>query len=174
MSGAPSKTGRDVVNQASLSHYKAEQDLEKEDGHVISSRAAKTIFDLDILTHQAIQKSKTGLSDELRQISITDTDDPEHWTTQVPEYFDLMDVRKPPSKYVQDKFQQVVNEAFITRRSLEKNMSRRELVAFDKVLAKYLQPENLLKRLEQTIEDDYSFLWTTRQAFEHERNRKSS
>lgn len=55
-----------------------------------------------------------------------------------------MDVRLKPEKYVADKLQEVVNEAFETRRKLERNMNRRELLALDKVLAKYLEPETLL------------------------------
>ena len=60
----------------------------------------------------------------------------------------------------------MIVEAFETRKKLEKNMSRRELVAFDRVLAKYLVPENIMKRLEQKIEEDYSSLYACRQLFE--------
>ena len=38
-------------------------------------------------------------------------------------------------------------------------MSRRELLAFDKVLSRYLEPENLLKRLEASIQEDYSLVF---------------
>ena len=86
----------------------------------------------------------------------------------------MMDVRKAPEKYVADKLQLVVNEAFEVRRKLERNMSRRELVAFDKVLAKYLEPENLIARLEATIEDDYSLIFHGRQEIEQNRNLESS
>lgn len=41
-------------------------------------------------------------------------------------------------------------------------MSRRELVAFDKVLAKYLEPANLLKRLDAAIDEDYSAVFQGR------------
>ena len=51
-----------------------------------------------------------------------------------------------------------MNEAFETRRSLEKNMSRRELLAFDKVLSKYLQPANVLAKLEASIAENYSLI----------------
>lgn len=51
-----------------------------------------------------MQKGKSGLSDDLRKLSIADTEHPDHWTTQVPEYFDTMDVRKKPELYVKDKF----------------------------------------------------------------------
>lgn len=77
-----------------------------------------------------------------------------------------MDVRQKPEKYLEEKLQQVVDEAFETRSKLERNMSRRELVAFDKVLAKYLEPENLLKRLETSIEEDYSLVFQGREMIE--------
>jgi len=43
-----------------------------------------------------MQNGKSGLSDHLREVSIADTEDPEFYTTQVPEHFDLMDVRLKP------------------------------------------------------------------------------
>ena len=132
-----------------------------EERHILP-RQAKNIFDLDVLTHQAIQDGKSGLSDRLRQLSITDTENPEHWTTQIPEHFDVMDVRLKPEKYIQNKLQQVVDEAFLARRKLERNMSRRELLAFDKVLAKYLEPQTLLRRLEAAVEEDYSAIFQGR------------
>ena len=98
------------------------------------AKSAKTIFEIDVIVHKVLQKGKSGLSDSLRKLSIADTDHEEHWTTQVPEYFETMDVRKPPQKYVADKMQEVVGEAFEVRRKLERNMNRRELLAFDKVL----------------------------------------
>lgn len=74
-----------------------------------------------------------------------------------------MDVRKPPEKYVADKLQQVVTEAFEVRRKVEKNMSRRELFAFDRVLAQYLEPKSLVKHLDQEIEKDYSLIFQGKQ-----------
>ena len=81
----------------------------------------------------------------------------------MPQYFEHMDVRKPPKKYVEDKLQAVVDEAFEVRRKVKKNMSRRELLAFDKVLAKYLEPKNFLKRLRTAVEQDYSLIFQGKQ-----------
>ena len=53
-------------------------------------------------------------------------------------------------------------------------MSRRELVAFDKVLAKYLEPENLLKRLESSIEEDYSLVFQGREMIEQAQQNASA
>lgn len=58
--------------------------------------------------------------------------------TQIPEYFDKFDAKKPTDLYVKDKLTEIIKDAFDTRRKLEKNMSRRELVAFDQVLRRYL------------------------------------
>ena len=92
----------------------------------------------------------------------------------MPEHFDLMDVRLKPEKYVKNKLQQVVDEAFEARRKLERNMSRRELIAFDKVLAKYLEPKTLMKRLDAAIEEDYSAVFQGRQIVEQGTNRAST
>ena len=77
----------------------------------------------------------------------------------MPEHFERMDVRNPPENYVASKLQEIVGESFEVRQKLERNMSRRELIAFDKVLSKFLQPENLLKRLEASIQEDYSLVF---------------
>ena len=45
-------------------------------------------------------------------------------------------------------------------------MNRRELVAFDKVLSKYLEPENVLKRVKTSIAEDYSMINHGRQMHE--------
>jgi len=76
----------------------------------------------------------------------------------VPEFFEVMDVRKKPKQYVEEKVQEIVNEAFEVRRKLERKMSRRELIAFDKVLSKYLEPDNVLNRVEASIATDYSMI----------------
>lgn len=61
--------------------YKLEQDVDKAPEPYMKATAAKKIFELDVLTQQAIQKSKSGLSDSLRELSIADTDHDEHYTT---------------------------------------------------------------------------------------------
>ena len=132
--------------------------------------SGKKILDLDLLTHNAIEKGKSGLSDELRQISIADTEHDDYWTTQVPEYFEDCDVRKPPKKVVEGILEGIVVEAFETRKKMEKNMSRRELVAFDKVLSKYLQPENILAKVEASIAEKYRLINQGRQRVELEEN----
>lgn len=57
----------------------------------------------------------------------------------------------------------MVTEAFEVRRKVEKNMSRRELLAFDRVLAQYLEPKSLVKRLDEAIEQEYSHIFQGKQ-----------
>lgn len=87
-----------------------------------------------------------------------DTEHPDYFRTQIPEYFHLFDVRKPADKYVEDKLFVMVVELFEIRAELEKSMTRKELVAFDKVFAKHLQHERLMPRLAEAINQDYNFI----------------
>jgi len=53
-------------------------------------------------------------------------------------------------------------------------MSRRELLAFDKVLAQYLEPQTLLKRLEASVDEDYSAIFQGRQIVEQAKQRETA
>jgi len=96
-----------------------------------------------VITQQTLQRGKNGLNEQLRTMSISETEHPDYYLTQIPEHFDSYDVRKSPSDYIQDKLYEVVSEAFGTRRKVEKQMNRRDLLAFDAVLAKYLERDNI-------------------------------
>lgn len=52
-------------------------------------------------------------------MSIKETEHPDFFKTQVPEYFELYDVRKPAKQYVDDKLMMVIREAFEVRAGLE-------------------------------------------------------
>ena len=110
----------------------------KEDGHNFGDASFKDLMDLDTAYSRAVQKGKNGLSETLRKLSISETDHPDWYTTQVPDYFDEADVRKPPGQVVDDIMHRLIVEAFDVRFKMEKKMSRKELLAFDKVLAKQL------------------------------------
>jgi hypothetical protein len=71
-------------------------------------------------------------------------------------------VRKPAKQYVDDKLMMVIREAFDVRAGLEQKMTRAELVAFDKVLARYLQKDKLMPRVQRSIQDDYNALHQTK------------
>lgn len=67
-----------------------------------------------------MQHSKNGLSESLRSLSIKETSHPEYFKTQVPEYFELFDVRKPADAYVHDKLMMIIRECFDVRAQLER------------------------------------------------------
>jgi len=79
---------------------KLKQEIGKYDAPFLKS--GKKVLDLDLATHKAIEKGKSGLSEELRSLSIQDTDHDDYWSTQVPEYFDHFDARKPAINIVED------------------------------------------------------------------------
>lgn len=98
----------------------------------------RELIQLDVMSQRALQQNKNGLSTNLRALSITETEHPDFFTTQIPAYFEVFDVRKPADRYVKDKLMCVIRECFTVRSKLEKRMTRAELMAFDKVLARYL------------------------------------
>lgn len=76
----------------------------------------------------------------------------------IPEYFDEHDVRKPADVYVQGKLDDILEELFEARRRLEKFLSRGELVAYDKVMTRYLKHDVLYDKLKREIYKDYNEL----------------
>ena len=81
------------------------------------------LMDLDIAVNRQLHQGKGGLSRELREM--------EEGSDVIPPFFDFYDVRKPAHLYVQDKLRDILEELFAARRSLEKHLSRSELVAYD-------------------------------------------
>lgn len=148
------------------------QNAEKLGSRNFHFEAFKDLMDMDVLTSRALQRNKNGLSNELREVSITETDHEDHWLTQVPDYFDIMDVRKPPSEVVDDKLFVMIKQAFEIRKTLETKMNRRELLAFDQVLARHLQIDNLAPRLLESIREEFNVVNQGRQVIEHKNNNK--
>lgn len=130
-------------------------------------------MDLDNATARAIQKNKCGLSDELRKLNIKDTEDPDHYLTQIPEYFEHSDVRKPADVLVNDVLKEIIQECFDYRNKLEKDMSRRELLAFDKTMEKYLTHENLSKKLRYEVKRLFNELDQGNSLIEHAKAREA-
>ena len=151
------KRGVTFSGDGSFSQELLHANRHKDDRIEILPEAAKSIMDLDIATSRAIQNKKNGLSESLRQLSIDEKDNKNWEQTQIPKYFDGFDAKKPTDVYVKDKLYEIVDDAFQVRRKLEKNMSRRELLAFDKVLMRYLQSSNLQPMLEWSITKDLYF-----------------
>lgn len=83
-----------------------------------------------------------------------------------------MDVRKPPSEVVEDKLFVIIKQAFDVRKTLETKMNRRELLAFDQVLARHLQLDNLAPRLHESIKEEFNIVNQGRQVIEHKNNNK--
>lgn len=76
----------------------------------------------------------------------------------IPDYFEENDVRKPADVYVQEKLWGIQCQLFEARRSLEKNLSRQELIAYDQVMAKYLEYDVLSEKLKREIYKDFNEL----------------
>lgn len=84
----------------------------------------------------------------------------------------MMDVRKPPAEVVDDKLFLIIKQAFDVRKNLERKMNRRELLAFDQVLARHLQHDNLAPRLHESIKEEFNVVNQGRQVIEHQNNNK--
>jgi len=113
----------------------------------------RDLIELDLIASRAMEKGKNGLSKTLRKLDETNS-----YETEIPEYFELFDVRKPADVYVDDKLAELIQKKFDARRRLEKGMSRRELFAFDEMLGKYLTKESLLPELKDAVRRDYHHL----------------
>lgn len=57
------------------------QNMGKEESRHFHFEAFKDMMDLDVLTSRTLQRNKNGLSNELREVSITETDHKDHWLT---------------------------------------------------------------------------------------------
>jgi hypothetical protein len=69
-----------------------------------------------------------------------------------------LDVRKPADKYVIDKLHKILESIFNCRRKVEKTLSRGELIAYDHVIAKMLDPQVLLGKLRFDIYQDMNLI----------------
>jgi hypothetical protein len=63
-----------------------------------------------------------------------------------------------------------LNQLFEARKSLEKHLSRSELIAYDKVMSKYLDYDVLSKKLKRDIYLDYNELEQFNQMHNHNRD----
>ena len=97
------------------------------------------LMDLDIAVNKHFHHGKSSLAKKNKDI-------PDELIT-IPEYFDFWDVRMPADVYVQQKFDAVLDEVFAGRQKLEKYLSRQELLAYDRILAKHLNKETIMNRI---------------------------
>jgi len=84
------------------------------------------LMELDLAVNRQLHKGKGGLSKELREMDLD--------SAEIPAHFELFEARS----------------------GLEKHLSRQELVAYDKVLAKYLKQDVLIPKLKRDIYRDYN------------------
>lgn len=106
----------DFADAADVLDYKRlKQDIQKADMPSLEPENFRALIDLDNITQRAIQRNKNGLSDSLRHLSIKDTHHDDHFKTQIPAYFEIFDVRKPASLYVDDKLKSAITELFLIR-----------------------------------------------------------
>ncbi len=69
---------------SALSHLeqtKLKQNIDKGDHPLIRTESFREMIKLDVVTSQAMQKNKNGLSESLRALSITEKDHPDWWST---------------------------------------------------------------------------------------------
>lgn len=124
------------------------------------------LMELDIAVNKQLNGGLSGISNELREFN--------NVPTEIPEYYDLMDVRKPADKYVKETLRSIMDELFEARRNLEKYLSRRELIAYDQVLSKFLKPDVLMAKLKRRIDQDKNSLSQQNQMADHFRDSKAS
>jgi len=64
----------------------------------------------------------------------------------------------PADIYVQIKFDEVLDEVFEGRRKLEKYLGRQDLLAYDRVLARFLKKDVIMKKMRREVYLDYNSL----------------
>lgn len=72
----------------------------------------------------------------------------------IPDYLDIFDVRKPVDQYVDEKLDAILRQIFNRRKEVEKTLSRSELVAYDQIIAKMLDPPVLMDKLKHELRKD--------------------
>ena len=106
------------------------------------------------------------MSSKLRKLDDTELD--------IPEFFDVYDVRKPIDLYIQDSLRVIITEIFEARKEVEKYMSRQELLAYDEILMDCLKHDNLMPKLRREIYKDFNTLEQQNQMYnQYEEGEKS-
>ena len=159
--GHPHGKGQDTLGY----HYLA-QSVHKDESPELIPYNFPALLELDIAVNRQLHNNRGGVSHELRDMGDE--------KFLIPDYFETHDVRKPADLYVKDKLQYILDDLFASRRKLEKHLSRSELVAYDKVLSKYLTHENLLGKLKREIYKDYNELEQLNQMTSHEKDSERS
>lgn len=108
------------------------------------------MMDLDLAVNKHFHDGKSALA--VRNKGIPDE------KVTIPEYYDFWDVRMPVDEYVDRKFNSVLEEVFEGRLKVEKHLSRQELLAYDRMLSKYLKKSTIMNKIRREAYLDYNTL----------------
>ena len=112
----------------------------------------KSMIDLDLAVQKRLSNGKGAIGKKMQEME-------QNRETEIPEFYeDIVDVRRPAGDYVMGKLDQIVEELFEGRLKLEKHLSRGELLAYDRVLASYLNHDVLMQKLQNELQDDKNML----------------
>lgn len=102
--------------------------MDKDDQIDLPSYNFNAIVELDKAVNSRLNHGKSALSNKIKALKEEDA--------VIPEYFvDSLDVRTPSDVYVQHKLEKIVEEVFEQRLKVEKNLSKSELIEYDKKIA---------------------------------------
>jgi len=138
----------------------------KEDHPRLQQYKVNDLMKLDVALNNHLHHGKSALSVELKDL-------PEE-PVMIPDYYDKFDVRMPADVYVSSKLNGILEEVFEGRLKLEKHLSRAELLAYDRVLSKYLKKDVLMQKLKREVYLDYNELSQHNQVRDHELDSKNS
>ena len=74
----------------------------------------------------------------------------------------------PADVYVMRQFDRILEEVFEGRLKIEKHLSRAELLAYDRVLARYLKKDIVMQKLRREVYLDYNALGQANQMMDHD------
>ena len=122
--------GKEIARDQTLGQHYNNLTIDRHDNASLEPYNLPALLDLDLAVNRHFHKDIGGLSPELKALSKIDT--------TIPDFFEVNDPRKPVDLHVKEVLKMIIQEMFDKRNDLEKTMSRRELIAYDQVLTKYL------------------------------------
>jgi len=145
------QTGSEISSHKNLGGVYNENTMYKEDVPELHPSTMPAVLKLDIAVNKHLHNNSSALSNQLRNYL-------EKQETEIPDYFDTHDAKKPPEVLIEEAFDSVLTQIFEARRTVEKTLTRGELVAYDHALANMLSHDKLLGRVKHEIYKDYNFL----------------
>jgi len=154
-------------------HY-LRQTWNKQDKPSLLPYNLPALMELDKAVNRQLHNGRSAFSNQVRGMyeSMDGTENP----SEIPPYFPINDVRKPADIHVKETLNNILVELFDARQRLEEYLSRGELLAYDKVMAKYLKHDVLMGKVKRELYKDYAALeqqgHIARHTAESERDRK--